>query len=548
MGEGEVDLSFRFEDLPMNLVRPITFPSVEGTGSGELALKGKLERPEGMARIRISGLRGQNPQLKGIPPAVLEAKADLLGQRLKGELTLHGVTSEPFETRMDVPLQLSLDPFHVSLPAGQSIQGDLNGKADLARLGGFLGLYDQAMSGIAEVELRLEGTPEHPMITGRIGVEKGSYENARSGTLVKDANVLLIAGPKGLLIERASASDGETGTARAEGFLEIDPQRGFPFQVDLTFQKSKIVRHDWVTARGKGRVQLKGSFSRAVLSGEVEVENGEFRIPERLPPDIPELEVIEINGPGAEKQVRPEKEKKSPYLDFDLRLKAPGRFFVRGRGLESEWAGELRLTGPTSQPTLTGELSLERGRFVFLDRRFTLTEGKITFNGLAHPSPYLNFLATSSAKEITAHLQVIGPARAPEIKLSSEPPLPQDEVLSRLLFGQSMNRISPLQAIQLAQTLNMMRGGKTLDLMGATRKLLRVDQLEVKQSGENNDETSIAAGKYLRDNVYIEVERSLGPGGTKASVEWEFSPHISVETEIGEDSESGIGINWKWDY
>jgi translocation and assembly module TamB len=309
------------------------------------------------------------------------------------------------------------------------------------------------------------------------------------------------------------------------------------------------MRHDWVTAKGKGRVQLEGSFSRALLSGDVQVETGELRIPERLPPDIPELEVTEINSPDPAMRNRPEKAANGgPYLDFDLRLKSAGQFFVRGRGLESEWKGELRLSGTSDEPAITGDLSVERGRFNFLDRRFNLTQGRITFNGMAHPSPFLDVMAQSSARDMTAHLRLIGPLRAPELKLSSEPPLPSDEVLSRLLFGQSMNRISPLQAIQLAQTLSAMRGGKSLDLLGATRKLLKIDQLEVKQSGEKNDQTSIAAGKYLRDDVYLEVERSRGPGGTKASIEWEFLPRFSLETEIGLDAESGIGINWKWDY
>lgn len=549
LGSGEIDIFLRFENLPVNLIRPSGIPPVEGSGSGEVNIKGRLDGPEATTRVRITDLKGSDPQLRGMPPAVLEAYADFREQRLKAKLLLQGVTAKPFAATMDLPFQLSLDPFHASFPEGQDMSGDLSGKADLARLGGFFGMDDQAMSGVAEVDLHLEGTPAHPKVTGSIGVENGGYENARSGTLIKDAKILLIAGTRGLVIEKATASDGEQGVAVADGWLEMDPEKNFPFHVGLTFEKLKIMRHDWVTAKGKGRVQLEGSFSRALLSGDVQVETGELRIPERLPPDIPELEVTEINSPDPAMRNRPEKAANGgPYLDFDLRLKSAGQFFVRGRGLESEWKGELRLSGTSDEPAITGDLSVERGRFNFLDRRFNLTQGRITFNGMAHPSPFLDVMAQSSARDMTAHLRLIGPLRAPELKLSSEPPLPSDEVLSRLLFGQSMNRISPLQAIQLAQTLSAMRGGKSLDLLGATRKLLKIDQLEVKQSGEKNDQTSIAAGKYLRDDVYLEVERSLGPGGTKASIEWEFLPRFSLETEIGLDAESGIGINWKWDY
>ena len=84
--------------------------------------------------------------------------------------------------------------------------------------------------------------------------------------------------------------------------------------------------------------------------------------------------------------------------------------------------------------------------------------------------------------------------------------------------------------------------------MGQTRKLLGVDQLEFKQSGENMRESTISAGKYLRDNVYLEVEKGLGPESGNASIKWELTPSITVETEVGENAETGAGINWKRDY
>ncbi|MDD5206019.1 MAG: translocation/assembly module TamB domain-containing protein, partial [Desulfobacterales bacterium] len=351
LGSEEVDLSVQFEDLPLNLVKPAGKVAIEGSGSGEVEVKGRLDRPEGTTRIRVAGLRGHDPQLKGMPPAVLEVRAGLRGQRLELELSLRGVTANPFEVNMELPLQLSLYPIHASFPEEQEMSGDLNGKADLARLGIFLGLDDQSMSGVAEVELHLEGTPAEPKVTGSIGVENGGYENARSGTLLKDVDILLNAGTRGLVIEKATASDGDEGTVVADGWLEVDPAKDFPFQVGVTFEKLKLIRHDWGTATGKGRAQLKGSFSKGVLSGNVQVETGEFRIPERLPPDIPDLDVTEINGPYPTMTTSPERTiDGDPYLDFDLRLKSPGNFFVRGRGLESEWAGELRLTGTSDDP------------------------------------------------------------------------------------------------------------------------------------------------------------------------------------------------------
>ena len=545
---GRCDLSFKLSNLPLPLIIPATAPSIEGLGSGEVALKGRVESPEATARFRLGGLRIRDPQLKSVPPADLDVRADLRGDRLRSEFQLLGITAEPFSGSVDVPLRFSLSPLSAASPTEKELKGALNGKVDLRRIGRFLGMHDQEMGGVAEVALRLDGSTGQPRVSGAITLENGSYENAWSGTLLKNVNIVLRGGSDRLVIERATASDGEEGKAAVAGWLEIDPRRAFPFQLDLDFQKSKIVRHDWLTAKGKGRVQLKGSFSHALLTGEVQVESGEFRIPDRIPPEMPNLDVIEIHGREPVENGVEKKGEVQSSMEFDLRVKTLGHLFVRGRGLESEWMGELRIQGPVDDPGLTGELRVERGRFDFLDRRFTLNQGRIVFNGIGPSSPFLDVMAQSTTKEITANLQLIGPVKAPEIKLSSDPPFPQDEVLSRLLFGQGVSRISPVQAVQLARALNKLSGRNTMDFLGVTQRWLKIDQLEVRQSGENNEKTSISAGKYLRDNVYLEVEQNIGPKGTKASVDWEITPHISVETELGANAESGVGLNWRWDY
>jgi translocation and assembly module TamB len=89
---------------------------------------------------------------------------------------------------------------------------------------------------------------------------------------------------------------------------------------------------------------------------------------------------------------------------------------------------------------------------------------------------------------------------------------------------------------------------KGFDPLAYTRNLIGVDQLEVKQSQDNPDETALSAGKYLNEDIYIEVEKGISAESGKASVTWELTSHVTVETEVGEDSEKGMEINWKYDY
>jgi translocation and assembly module TamB len=134
------------------------------------------------------------------------------------------------------------------------------------------------------------------------------------------------------------------------------------------------------------------------------------------------------------------------------------------------------------------------------------------------------------------------------MKLSSDPPLPSDEILSRLLFGRSASDITPLQALQLADSINTLARGGGLDLLSRTRQLLGLDQLTLKETGKTQDKTALSAGKYLSEDVYLEVQQGISPETGKASLKWEITPNVSVQTEVGVNAEAGVGIDWRWDY
>ena len=129
--------------------------------------------------------------------------------------------------------------------------------------------------------------------------------------------------------------------------------------------------------------------------------------------------------------------------------------------------------------------------------------------------------------------------------------MPSDEILAHLLFGRSATRITPFQAIRLAQAVSSLRGGGSdgmFDFMDRTRRLMGVDELNIKQSDDKSGEASVSVGKQMRDNAYVEVEQGTGADTGKVPVEIELTPNIVVETDMGANGQSGVGINWKWDY
>lgn len=118
------------------------------------------------------------------------------------------------------------------------------------------------------------------------------------------------------------------------------------------------------------------------------------------------------------------------------------------------------------------------------------------------------------------------------------------------MFGRGVDKFTPVQALKLAQALRTLSGERSLpalDLLGGTRKLLGLDRLELR-STEGKSETGLGLGKYLTEDIYVDVQKDLGGTGGKISLEVELTPNLSVESQVGSDAQTGVGVNWKRDY
>jgi translocation and assembly module TamB len=542
----DLSLDLQFDDLPLQSIPVQEIRAVGGLARGNASLKGNPARPEGTASLQIETLRFQD---QGIPSAGLTLHAALRDNLVKTDFLVQGLSTTPLQGNLEGPLLLSLSPLVLTFPLDGEMKGSIKGEIPMEKFAAFAQLHEQKLAGTAELNVGLEGPLRKPQMAGWIRLKRGAYENLRTGTILREIEVDIAARPPLLVVNKATASDGESGRVSAQGQLELSAEQGLRFKLDLALEKVKPFRYDWASAILGGDLTLTGSLFKALLTGRLVVDTAEFRIPDRLAPDIRDLQVIEINKPVETRQ--PGAEVTTPRLwplSLDLTVLSPGRVFLTGRGLTSEWQGEMRIRGEATRPSVEGTLSVVRGSVNFLGKRFELKKGSIFLDGSSPPSPGIDVEAESRSKEIIAYLHLRGPVQALEMKLSSDPPLPPDEILSRLLFGRSASSITPLQALQLADSVNTLARGGGLDLLARTRQLLSLDQLTLTPSGKTQEKTALSAGKYLSENVYLEVQQGISPETGKASLKWEITPNVSVQTEVGVNAEAGVGVQWRWDY
>jgi translocation and assembly module TamB len=529
----------------ISLIHPLP---VRGDLEGGMLLEGPLSSPRLEADFSSTlSLAALEP---GRPPLQTRAGGTVrLGDgRIFATLSVFEFGLEPMRLEASFPAVFRLSPFTLDVPPGGALQGSLTGALDLRILTQLVLLEGHAVEGQLASEFSLEGTLSDPRLHGRMRLTGGRYENYNLALLMDNIEATLRATGGELVMESLTATDGQGGRMTAEGVLAMDPGRFFPFRSTLTFHAFQALRNPELSTRASGNIQLSGDTRSARAGGNISLDPLNLTLPDRTVPAIAQLKVTHINVGPSEREKRAAAAGPAYRVDLDLTIDLPARFFIRGRGLEAEFAGDLSITGTAAEPMVRGTLAVVRGDFTFLNRRFELTEANIIFTGATPPMPLLDITAEWSVQEITVLVRLTGKATEPEIALESDPALPSDEILSRVIFGRSVTDLTPLQALRLANALRILATGADngFDIFGTLRTTFGLDELELREQVDGG--TALDVGRYLHENVYLRLSKGLGTGRDKIAVEIEVHRYVSVESEVGTDAQGGLGINYRRNY
>ena len=264
------------------------------------------------------------------------------------------------------------------------------------------------------------------------------------------------------------------------------------------------------------------------IAGRIGIVSMDVTVPERfggLTAPIPGTRHIN-SGPTARARlaiaakVKAAAVRGSPFsATLALEVAAPRRVFVRGRGIDAELGGDLKLIGSTISPQVTGGFDLKRGTLSLLGKRLAFTRGRVQFKG--DSTPELDMLAEISATDVTARIAIAGPASQPSFVFSSSPSLPDDEILAHVLFEKPAGNLSAFQAIQLANAVASLTGGS--DAFERLRKSLGVDSLDISTNASGgptvgvtraiNDRISVGTGRDGFANARLGVAGERGHRG-----------------------------------
>lgn len=539
------DVTLSLAGVPLS-VAALGAPSLDvgGTLEGQAKIIGQITRPHGNYDVTMRGVTAAQIRQAGLPPLDSSVRGQLRGNQTSFDATV----------KMGRVGQVAINGSIPFDPAGRvdlKVQGQVNAGA-VANTA--LSASGQQVAGNVTLDATIAGTLIRPSVSGQALIANASFADPLRGIRLNNIQGRLVGQGETIVVERFVAQTRNKGSVSITGRIEVDPLRDFPgsFQVEAT--RAELVSNQLVTAVGNVALTMSGPLlQQPRIAGRIDLTRMDITVPDRLPATVQPLPNARHIDPPQSVRVRLEEIKRAQQradrsssfeVNLDLTISAPNQIFIRGQGVDAEMGGEVRLSGSSRTPVAMGGFEMRRGRLTIIGQRLDFTRGRLSFSG--DMVPELDLLAQTQAGGVVASVAVTGPANKPAFTLSSSPELPQDEVLSRLLFARSSGSLSPFQALQLAQAVAQLSGTGDLDVFNDARKALGLDGLDI-AAGANGG-VAVGASRYINDRISVGVRAGANPQDTAATINMDITKRLRLQGEVGATGNTSVGVGAEWEY
>ncbi|WP_243368826.1 translocation/assembly module TamB domain-containing protein [Microvirga solisilvae] len=539
-----LDLAVDIRSLPLQIAE-IAVPNlgIVGIVNGNAAIRGEAGNPTGTYDVRVAGLATPETRQAGLPPLTVAAKGQIADQRATIDADVAAGRFGTLQIAGTIPLDTA-----------DALAVTIKGRTDLAVANSFLSAAGRRVTGSATLDLSVTGALTEPQVQGNVALSGGSFVDSLQGVQLNDIAGRFAARGQNLTIENLTARTPNGGAIAAQGRIGIDPAAGLPADIRITANRAQLVSNQTVDASADMDLAVSGPLmSRPRVAGRVNIITMNVSVPDRLPATLrplPGTRHVQPTPAAAARLALARRQQAArtggrPFsADLDLTITAQNRIFVRGRGINAELGGDLRLQDTSQDPIAIGAFELRRGRLDIIGRRIDFVRGRLDFTGDLTPS--LDFLAETQVGDVTARIAVTGPASQPEFAFSSSPDLPQDEVLSRVLFQRPSGALSAGQALQLAQTVAQLSGGTGSDAFESLRRSLGVDSLDI--TVDSSGDPAVGVSRYISDNVRVGVRAGARPEESGVTVDVDLTRRLKAQGAVDAEGGTSVGLGFEMEY
>lgn len=403
----------------------------------------------------------------------------------------------------------------------------ISAQSDL-RILHFLVPFLEEVSGPFELGARISGPVTAPRILGQALLKDAYVKIKNFPHPFEKINTTLVFSQSKIFIQNL-VSNFAGGNIKSDGQIEILGPRDVPLSLNIKANHVSLNIPDKIRTVGDANLVLSGKWFPFLLAGNYNVSGGLFE--KELTSEEPGQAIKQsIYLP---KQL---KEKSFDPISLDINVFLENKYLVKNSLAEGYITGNIQIKGPATSAVIFGKLEVEKGtKLYFKDKTFELQSGLINFTSPNEINPELYIAANARVNDYDINLLIQGPAKTASAKMTSSPPLAENEIISLLALGVTSAQLEQnvQSKDQASQTANEI-GAAVLSQSAITKNLknrLGLDIQFVNQfdSTKNIGVLKAVATKKISSKIQATASRALSnETSTEVKIQYFFNNSVSA--------------------
>jgi autotransporter translocation and assembly factor TamB len=426
---------------------------------------------------------------------------------------------------------------------------DLRVESDTIDMGLFQSLTGQVseLHGQLQLSLRATGPARTPRVDGNVTIADAGFRVTNSGVVYSNLDTRLRFLGDRLIVDQFSILDDDGDLLNAEGALGIQERRISTLDVLASGSQFKILDNDLGHVELDLLARISGEAQQPVIEGNVETRAGRLevdRLLEQLTASPYRLESADPDEPSSTS---------GSLWDatmLALKIHVADNMLLRGNDIRARFSriglGDVNMTiggnldlrkEPKTPTALVGSVAVVRGFYDFQGRRFEIErDSLIRFEGIEPLNPTLRIAASREISGVVAQVNLRGTVRAPELTLSSQPPLDEADILSLIAFNAPVNALGQNQRVRLVERAGALAAGYvTAPLADSIADVLDLDLFEIRTVGDSGVGPSLSVGQQFGSRLYVGFQQEFGATDmSQLSFEYRLTELLRMVTSIAQ--------------
>ena len=429
----------------------------------------------------------------------------------------------------DADLQLQGDvPVFSKAPMSLQVLGSVN--LEIAQV-----LYpDLQSSGMARINIR-SGAASAGGMSGLIEIANASLSSATLPVGLQNGNGIIAVSGTRIDISKLTGTIGG-GTVTARGGVSLRPKLGF--DLGLTATNVRMLYPQGMRESLNASLRLTGSTERALLGGTVGISDVSF---------APSFDLMSMAGQFSSGVAAPTAPGFSQNLRLNIAVHSTNTLNPTSKTMSVAGSAALSVRGTAAHPALIGRVNLTGGSMMFHGDRFVLTSGTVQFVNPNQIRPVLNVSLTTTIQQYDIDLRFTGPVDQLHFEYTSNPSLPQADIISLLAFGATTEAQAANPTSANLQAESLIASGVSSQVTSRISRIAGISQLSISPvltsgTAAGPPGAVITIRQQVTGNLFITFSTNVASTQDETiQGEYRLSPRVSVSAT--RDPNGGFAID-----